>query len=73
MVDFTWEVDINSADQQISVIRNPIIHHRIEYFVIRDHLCVQIYYMKYISDIYQIFTNLCTFIAIKILHKQSLM
>jgi len=51
MVDFTREVDSNSADQKISVIRKLIIHHRIEYGVIRDHLCVQIYYMKYISDV----------------------
>lgn len=51
MLDVTWEVDINSADHKISVIRNLIIHHRIECGVIRDHLCVQKYYMKYISNV----------------------
>jgi len=50
--DFTWEVDINSADQEISVIRNLTVHHRIEYGVIRDHLCVQICYMEYISNVF---------------------
>lgn len=49
--DVTWEVDINSADQKIRFIRNLIIHCRIEYGVIRDHLCVQKYYVKYISSV----------------------